>query len=43
MVLIAITRVIFCTVVSGIAGMNDHKKVGRVGGKMLYCLEGVDI
>jgi aerobic C4-dicarboxylate transport protein len=33
-----ITLVIFCTVVSGIAGMNDHKKVGRVGGRMLYCL-----
>ena len=32
-----IAPVIFCTVVSGIAGMQDIKKVGRVGGKaMLY-------
>ncbi|WP_414441499.1 dicarboxylate/amino acid:cation symporter [Burkholderia sp. 22PA0106] len=29
--------IIFCTVVTGIAGMGDMKKVGRVGGKaMLY-------
>ena len=27
-----IALVIFCTVVSGIAGMEDMKKVGRVGG-----------
>jgi aerobic C4-dicarboxylate transport protein len=30
-----ITAVIFCTVVSGIGGMQDIKKVGRVGGKAL--------
>jgi aerobic C4-dicarboxylate transport protein len=34
-----ITRVIFCTVVSGIAGMQDIKKVGRVGGKALIYFE----
>ena len=30
-----ITLVIFCTVVTGIAGMGDLTKVGRVGGKAL--------
>ena len=30
-----IAPVIFCTVVSGIASMQDIKKVGRVGGKAL--------
>ena len=34
-----IALVIFCTVVSGIAGMNDLKKVGRVGGKALLYFE----
>jgi aerobic C4-dicarboxylate transport protein len=34
-----ITAVIFCTVVSGIAGMQDIKKVGRVGGKALLYFE----
>jgi aerobic C4-dicarboxylate transport protein len=34
-----ITLVIFCTVVSGIAGMQDIKKVGRVGGKALLYFE----
>ena len=34
-----ITLVIFCTVVSGIAGMNDIKKVGRIGGKALLYFE----
>jgi aerobic C4-dicarboxylate transport protein len=34
-----ITLVIFCTVVSGIAGMQDIKKVGRVGGKALIYFE----
>jgi aerobic C4-dicarboxylate transport protein len=34
-----ITAVIFCTVVSGIAGMQDLKKVGRVGGKALLYFE----
>jgi aerobic C4-dicarboxylate transport protein len=34
-----ITAVIFCTVVSGIGGMQDIKKVGRVGGKALLYFE----
>jgi aerobic C4-dicarboxylate transport protein len=34
-----IALVVFCTVVSGIAGMNDLKKVGRVGGKALLYFE----
>jgi aerobic C4-dicarboxylate transport protein len=36
-----ITLVIFCTLVTGIAGMDDMKKVGRVGGKALLYFEGV--
>ena len=36
-----ITLVIFCTVVTGIAGMEDMKKVGRVGGKALLYFEAV--
>jgi aerobic C4-dicarboxylate transport protein len=36
-----ITLVIFCTLVTGIAGMEDMKKVGRVGGKALLYFEGV--
>ena len=36
-----ITVVIFCTVVTGIAGMEDMKKVGRVGGKALLYFEAV--
>src|SRR5688572_15769759 len=31
--------IIFCTVVSGIAGMEDVKKVGRVGGKAIIYFE----
>ena len=31
--------IIFCTVTSGIAGMQDIKKIGRVGGKALLYLE----
>src|SRR4051812_27195817 len=31
--------IVFCTVVSGIAGMQDMKKVGRVGGKALLYFE----
>ncbi|WP_052365066.1 dicarboxylate/amino acid:cation symporter [Halotalea alkalilenta] len=31
--------IIFCTVVTGIAGMGDMKKVGRVGGKALIYFE----
>ena len=34
-----ITVIIFCTVVTGIAGMEDMKKVGRVGGKALLYFE----
>jgi len=34
-----ITLIIFCTVVTGIAGMEDMKKVGRVGGKALLYFE----
>jgi aerobic C4-dicarboxylate transport protein len=36
-----ITLIIFCTVVTGIAGMQDLKKVGRVGGKALLYFEAV--
>src|SRR5258708_2721934 len=31
--------IIFCTVVTGIAGMGDMKKAGRVGGKALLYFE----
>jgi aerobic C4-dicarboxylate transport protein len=34
-----ITPVIFCTIVSGIAGMESLKKVGRVGGKAILYFE----
>ena len=34
-----ITLIIFCTVVSGIAGMQDMRKVGRIGGKALLYFE----
>ena len=34
-----ISLIIFCTVVSGIANMQDLKKVGRVGGKALLYFE----
>jgi len=34
-----ISVIIFCTVVTGIAGMRDMKKVGRVGGKALLYFE----
>src|ERR1700681_3411743 len=36
-----ITLVIFCTVVTGIAGMENMKKVGRVGGRALLYFETV--
>jgi aerobic C4-dicarboxylate transport protein len=36
-----IAPIIFCTVVSGIAGVSDVKKVGRVGGKALVYFEAV--
>ncbi|WP_243372417.1 dicarboxylate/amino acid:cation symporter [Geotalea sp. SG265] len=34
-----ITPIIFCTVVTGIAGMDDMKKVGRVGAKAILYFE----
>src|ERR1035438_9317902 len=34
-----ITLVIFCTVVTGIAGMENLKKVGRIGGMALIYFE----
>jgi aerobic C4-dicarboxylate transport protein len=34
-----ITLIIFCTVVTGIAGMENLKKVGRVGGMALIYFE----
>ena len=34
-----ISLIIFCTVVTGIAGMQDMKKVGQVGGKALLYFE----
>jgi aerobic C4-dicarboxylate transport protein len=34
-----ITLIIFCTVVTGIAGMEDMRKVGRVGGKAILYFE----
>ena len=34
-----ISLIIFCTVVSGISGVNDAKKVGRVGGKAILYFE----
>jgi aerobic C4-dicarboxylate transport protein len=34
-----ITLVVFCTVVAGVAGMSDLKKVGRVGAKSLIYFE----
>jgi aerobic C4-dicarboxylate transport protein len=39
LITMVVTPIIFCTVVSGIAGMRDLKKVGRVGGKALIYFE----
>src|SRR5580704_859406 len=39
MVTMIISVMIFCTVVTGIAGMRDLRKVGRVGGKALLYFE----
>src|ERR1700730_8868158 len=39
MIKMVIGLVIFCTVVSGIGGMTNLKKVGRVGGKALLYFE----
>jgi aerobic C4-dicarboxylate transport protein len=35
LITMVVTLIIFCTVVSGIAGLQDLKKVGRVGGKAM--------
>ncbi len=34
-----IAPIIFCTIVSGVAGMGSMKQVGRVGAKALLCFE----
>jgi len=39
LIAMVVTPIIFCTVVSGIAGMQDLKRVGRVGGKALLYFE----
>jgi len=39
LITMVITVVIFCTVVTGIAGMENLKKVGRIGGKALLYFE----
>ncbi|HXM92872.1 MAG TPA: dicarboxylate/amino acid:cation symporter [Candidatus Dormibacteraeota bacterium] len=39
LITMVIPLIIFCTVVSGIASMQDMKKVGRVGGKALIYFE----
>ena len=39
MIKMVIGLVIFCTVVSGMGGMRDLKKVGRIGGKTLIYFE----
>jgi len=39
LITMVITVIIFCTVVSGIAGMENLKKVGRIGGKALLYFE----
>src|SRR6185436_17344546 len=41
MIKMLIAPIIFCTVVHGIASMEDMKKVGRVGLKALIYFEGV--
>jgi len=39
LITMVITLVVLCTVVTGIAGMQDLKKVGRVGGKAILYFE----
>lgn len=39
MITMLIAPIIFCTIVLGIAGMHDMRKVGRVGGKALLYFE----
>ena len=34
-----IAPIIFCTIVTGVAGMNSMKQVGRVGAKAILCFE----
>jgi aerobic C4-dicarboxylate transport protein len=41
LVKMVIGPIIFCTVVTGIAGMRDMRKVGRVGGKALLYFEAI--
>ncbi len=41
LIAMVVTPIIFCTVVCGIAGMQDLKRVGRVGGKALLYFEAV--
>ena len=41
LITMVIALVVLCTVVTGIAGMQDLKKVGRVGGKALLYFEAV--
>src|SRR5690242_11969832 len=41
LITMVISLVVLCTVVTGIAGMQDLKKVGRVGGKALLYFEAV--
>jgi aerobic C4-dicarboxylate transport protein len=41
MIKMVIGLVIFCTVVSGLGGMSDMKKIGRVGGRALIYFEAV--
>lgn len=36
-----VAPIVFCTVVTGICGMEDMKKIGRVGGKALLYFEAV--
>lgn len=38
LIAMVVTSIIFCTVVSGIAGMQDLKRMGHVGGKALLTL-----
>ena len=39
LITMVLTVIVFCTIVGGIAGMQDLKKVGRVGGKALIYFE----
>ena len=39
LITMVITLVVFCTITTGIAGMEDMKKVGRVGGRALLYFE----